>query len=275
VATYEERIVGLAERLPPPEPGVAWLVSHQVPSGRSYDVDSLAARDDVRYFRWADWGSSRNRNHALRLARGEICLVGDDDVEFIPGWSEVILSTFRRAPDAVFATFVSLSVDGRPRKTSYPVDARPHSRTTVGDVSEIEMAFRRVAVRDLHVEFDERVGLGTRIAMGEGYVFLMRILERGGIGLQVPTPIVRHVSDSSTGERGSATLSRDFVVAQGAFAFATSGYRAFLSIPKTAAWFATQRREWRRLPEFACYLTVGAVLAARLRLSHASREVSE
>jgi glycosyltransferase involved in cell wall biosynthesis len=271
VATYEERIVGLAERLPPPAAGIAWLVSHQAPSGRSYDVESLSARGDVRYFRWADSGTSRNRNHALRLARGEVCLIADDDVSFLPGWSDVILSTFRANPRIVFATFISLSKHGQPRKVSYPVDARSHSRETVSDVSEIEIAFRLDEVRALGVEFDERVGPGTRIVLGEGYFFLKYILERGGVGWQVPEPVVRHMSETSSGERGGAALSREFVIAQSALAFSDSGYRAFIAIPKTAVWFAARDREWLRVPEFIRNLTVGAVVAASLRLSHPSR----
>jgi glycosyltransferase involved in cell wall biosynthesis len=275
VATYEERILGLAERLPPPAAGIAWLVSHQVPSGRAYDVEPLSARVDVRYVRWADSGTSRNRNHALHLARGEICLIADDDVSFLPGWSDAILSTFRTKPRIVFATFVSLSRRGQPRKASYPLNARAHSRVTVSDVSEIEIAFRLDAVRNLCVEFDERVGPGTKIVLGEGYFFLKHILERGGIGWQVPEAVVRHMSESSSGERGGAALSREFVIARSALAFSDSGYRAFLSIPKTAVWFAWRDRQWWRLPEFMCNLTVGAVVAARLHLSHSPEDLCD
>jgi glycosyltransferase involved in cell wall biosynthesis len=270
IATYEERVLGLASRLPPPSLGVAWFVSHQVPSGRVFDVASLSARTDVRYFCWPDNGTSKNRNHALEMAHGEICLVADDDLSFVPGWLHLIVSAFHEEPRITFATFSSLSRDGRPRKSSDPAEPRPHNMQTIGAVSEVEIAFRLDAVRQLRVSFDERVGPGTRISIGEGYFFLRDILDRGGAGLQIPRPIVRHMSEASSGERGWATLSQEFVKAQGAVSFSQSGYRAFLSIPKHAVHLAMRDREWKRVPEFAWNLTLGAVIAERLRLSRAT-----
>ena len=267
ISTYEERVLAVHERLPPPCPGTAWLVSHQTPSGRAFDVRSLCERPDVRYFCWADNGTSKNRNQALRMARGEICLVSDDDVEFLPGWADEVTSAFRTRPGAAFATFISLSVDRQHRKESYPPEARPHNRDSIGDVSEIEIAFRLDAVRELQVTFDERIGPGNPIALGEGYFFLRNILARGGLGWQIPLPIVRHMSATSSGERGWATLSRDYVRAQSAFSFSRSGYRSFLSIPKHTAWLAARDRQWFRIPEFAWNTSVGALMAARLRLA--------
>lgn len=202
IATHEERVLGLASRLPPPSLGVAWLVSHQVPSGRVFDVASLSARMDARYFCWPDNGTSKNRNHASEMAHGEICLVADDDLSFVPGWFHLIVSAFHDEPRITFATFSSLSRDGRPRKSSDAAEPRPHNVQTIGAVSEVEIAFRLDAVRQLRMSFDERVGPGTRISMGEGYFFLRDVLDRGGAGLQIPRPIVRTMSEASSGERG-------------------------------------------------------------------------
>ena len=231
------------------------------------DIRVLSERPDVHYMRWTDSGLSTNRNHALRAATGEVCLIADDDLEFLPGWQDAVTAAFAARPDAAFMTFASLRAEGGRRKISSPT-MRQHDRASVFDVSSVEIAFRLDAVRGMGIEFDERIGLGGRIGMGEEVLFLRHLLERGASGWSAPTPIVRHLTAASTGERAMIDLRSPEVRAMGALQFCARGPRVFLWIPRQAAFLALSRGRWWRAPRLAWDLTHGAAYAARTGLCH-------
>jgi FkbM family methyltransferase len=237
-------------------------VSHQTPSGGQFAVDALLERDDVRYLRWEDTGLSVNRNHALRAATGEFCLIADDDLEFLPGWAETVRGAVSSREDAAFITFASLASDGRRRKPFAP-EMRAHDRSSVFDVSSVEVVLRLAAVRASGIGFDERLGIGGRLAMGEEVLFLRHLLELGFSGWSSPTPIVRHRAITSTGERALAELSSPHVRAIGALQFCIRGARVIPWIPREAASLARSRRRWRRAPRLIWDLARGAAFAAR------------
>jgi len=269
VCTYEERILDLANRLPAPSPGVAYLITHQTPSRRLYRVESLRSRADVRVIRFSDSGLSRNRNHCLRYASGRLCLVADDDIEFLPGWHEALANGFAEHPKASFITFALLG-EGDRLKRDYPTEPTPHTVRSAFRVVSSEIAFDLDRVRALRVGFNEHLGIGTPVGLGEENVFLRDLMMKGATGCFVPATLVRNGPDT-TGERIMANLGSQQVFSIGAMAYCRRGGVSHLLSGKEAVRLAMRRGRVASIPGFLMAFNQGVMHARRLGFDQVSR----
>jgi hypothetical protein len=248
VCTFEDRLADLICRLPAPQAGIAYLICHQVPSGQHFDVSLLGNRDDLRYLRFSDRGLSRNRNHCLRHAVGRICLIADDDIEFLPGWGETVLRGFEARPDATFVTFALVDANDQPKR-AYPSAAVRHDVRSAYRVISAELAFDLDRARALGVGFNEHLGIGTMVGIGEENVFLRDLMKQGGAGWLVPDPIVRN-GPSTAGERMMDALDRKQVFSIGAMAFSRRGALSYLLSVKEAVRLSIHAGRLTAVPGF-------------------------
>jgi hypothetical protein len=255
VCTFEDRLDGLVSRLPEPQVGIAYLICHQVPSGKHFDVSLLSNRDDLRYLRFSDRGLSRNRNHCLRHAVGRICLIADDDIEFLPGWSETVLRGFETRRDATFVTFALLDADDKPRR-AYPSAPVRHDLRSAFGVCSAELAIDLDKARAHCVGFNEHLGIGTPVGVGEENVFLRDLMKQGGEGWLVPEPIVRH-GPSTAGERMMDALDRKQVFSIGAMAFSRRGALSYLLSIKEAVRLSIHAGRLTAVPSFFVAFNAG------------------
>ena len=255
VCTFEDRLDGLVSRLPAPQAGVAYLICHQVPSGKDFDIAALRHRDDLRYLRFDDRGLSRNRNHCLRHAAGRLCLIADDDIEFLPGWSETVLRGFAARPDATFVTFALVDANDQPKR-AYPPAAVRHDVRSAYRVISAELAFDLDWARALGVGFNEHLGIGTLVGIGEENVFLRDLMKQGGAGWLVPDPIVRN-GPSTAGERMMDALDRKQVFAIGAMAFSRRGALSYLLSIKEAVRLSIHAGRLTEVPSFFVAFNAG------------------
>jgi hypothetical protein len=255
VCTFEDRLAGLISRLPASQAGIAYLICHQVPSGQHFDVSPLRNRDDLRYLRFEDQGLSRNRNHCLRHAVGRICLIADDDIEFLPGWSETVLRGFAARPDATFVTFALLNADDKPRR-AYPSAPVRHDPRSAFGVCSAELAIDLDKARAHCVGFNEHLGIGTPVGVGEENVFLRDLMKQGGEGWLVPEPIVRH-GPSTAGERMMDALDRKQVFSIGAMAFSRRGALSYLLSIKEAVRLSIHAGRLTAVPSFFVAFNAG------------------
>lgn len=265
VCTFGARVGALAQRLPAPDPRVRFLVSHQCPEPDIPIPTALTARADVRYLRHPDRGLSVNRNHALRAAVGEVCLIADDDLDYLPGWVDAILEPFARpgAPD--FASFVLVDADGRPRIPDYPRTEVAHDRRTIYKVCSCEIAVRLDSVRRTRVTFDPNLGVGGAIGLGEELVFLRDLLESGLDGRWVPHPIARH-ADETTGTRLARRADTSLAHAVGAMAWCRRGAFAYPFVLKEAVRLGIGAGSLAAVPRMGAAWWSGLVEARRLGL---------
>jgi hypothetical protein len=254
VCTFEDRAPALLDRLPILD-GVGWLVSHQVPSGRASPPRGLADRPDVRYLRHGDAGLARNRNHCLRHARGRLCVVADDDVEFLPGWADAVRGAFESRRDCDFASFALLDGAGRPLGR-YPAVALPHTPRSVFRVVSCELAFERERVLRFGIGFNERLGLGTAVGRGEEGVFLRDLVRAGAQGWSVPLAIAMH-DGPTTGDRAMAALGPQQVKALGVVSYCKWGALAVPMAAKESLRLALAQRRLSRMPAFAAAFLEG------------------
>lgn len=269
IPTYEDRINGLIDRLPAPIPGVAFLITHQTPSRRVYRVESLRAREDVRVMKFVDIGSSRNRNHCLRFAIGRFCLWADDDIEFLPGWNEALAQGFADKPEATFLTFALLGVDGELKRHFSKIATR-HTVRSAFRVETSEIAFELDRVRALQVGFNEHLGIGTKVGLGEENVFLRDLMAKGAKGWFLPQTLVRN-GQSTTGERFMADLGSQQVFSIGAMAYCRRGGVSHLLSGKEAVRLALRRGRVASIPAFLVAFNHGVMHARRLGFDQVSR----
>lgn len=237
IATFEKNLENVPDRLLPQMEGQCYLVSQQDPENRFNNIPEGLIRSDVQVVRQQAAGLSRNRNHCLRNATGDLVIIADDDVQPFPGASTAIRNAFQQWPEADVLCFQIQTPEGKPYK-NYASQAR--ELKTIRDlkpVSSVEIAFRRKSVQTAGIKFDERFGIGTTADHGEELIFLANCLKKGLKIQFVPVCIGVHPASSSVNTRPFYEDSRLF----------TSGAQNYVLYGKKA-YFLHLMATIRRLP---------------------------
>lgn len=140
-------------------------------------IDFNHGDNKVTWINSQERGLSRSRNLALKNASGRICLLADDDLEYVPNYQDIVLEQFSLNPDYDIITF---QVEGIERKfKNYYQKERRLGFLTSMKVSSVEIAFRLDRVREASIQFNEMFGSGARYMAGEDNIFLYDCLRRG------------------------------------------------------------------------------------------------
>lgn len=178
--------------------GVSFLIINQTSSDQ-FEAAVLYKRKaealGLRVLNFEELGLARSRNHALAAAKGEICIISDDDVAFHPDIVQTVETAFKNRPDV---DLISFQADGAGK--TYRQAEHAHSVWTSFNVMSIELAFRRQAVRESGVIFDERFGLGAQYVSGEENIFVADLIGAGRKAVYVPATIASHPPLTSGGQ---------------------------------------------------------------------------
>lgn len=190
----------LAKTEHPRIPGVKYLVSWQMPEGEgAAELPPSLNRDDFEIHISKTRGLSINRNLSISYATAPICLIADDDLEFIPEGILQIINTFEQNPELDVAAFKYQSADTKPYPSAtFDLRHSPKGYFT----SSVEVAFRREKVLKSGVRFNENFGLGARFGSGEEDLWIHEMMAKGLNVRYFPYFIVRH-EGVSTGRRES------------------------------------------------------------------------
>ena len=95
ICTLDERIARVPDILLPARPDISYLVSMQYTDPKFLDhvPDVLRQRPDVRLIFLEGKGLSRNRNHCLDAATGDLALIVDDDCRYREEYFDRIIAT--------------------------------------------------------------------------------------------------------------------------------------------------------------------------------------
>lgn len=197
ICTIDEGIERVPEVLMPPRDGVRYVVSMQWTSPEKKELvpTVLKEREDVTLTLLEGRGLSRNRNHALECATGDIRLIADDDNRYTDELIDNLLEAYQEHAEADIICLTAESYDGQPMKTN-PKEAMPYEeafRLGYYPIS-IELSMRE----GVDVKFDERFGLGAeRFCAGEEDVWMKDALDRGYKAMFVPKVVVRSYDDTT------------------------------------------------------------------------------
>ena len=170
--------------------------------------NALTGTVNVKYIETDERGLSKSRNMAIKNATGDICILCDNDVEYVQDYDSIIDGAFAQNPDAdLIGFFIE-----RPERHS-PVFTRTKRMgyLSVLKIFSPEIAFRRKSIEGL--KFNEYFGAGAKYFMGEENLFLYECLKRGLKIVYVPKKIAKVRDNESTWFKG---YTADFFISRGA-----------------------------------------------------------
>lgn len=186
------------------------LIINQCPSGETGpDLESFHGK--TRMITCNEKGLSKSRNKALDYARGEICLLSDDDLIYRNDLEEQILHAFDGNPNCDLLFF---QVEGIDKKfKNYPDRACKVGYIKSLRISSVEIAFRTSKIKEAGIRFNEIFGTGAKYASGEENIFLFHCLGKGLNMKYIPLKIADMYVGNSSWFRG---FNRDYFHAKGA-----------------------------------------------------------
>lgn len=227
ICTIDAGISRVPDVLMSPRDDVQYVVSMQWTDKQYMEqVPSvLKEREDVVLTFLEGKGLSRNRNHAIEHATGDLMLVADDDNRYDETLISHIFHAYEEHKEADIIYFQALDMEGNPLHP-YPANY----------VSSVEMTFRR----DVKVRFDERFGLGSeRFCAGEEEVWMKDARDAGYRILYVAKPIVKTPKETT----GSHFLENQKLQrSKGAvFKYVYGTWEALWRSVKEAGWWMVHR----------------------------------
>ena len=186
------------------------------------DIATATTKSNIYNFK--ERGLAKSRNHAIKLARADICLVGDDDLVYKKNIETIILDAFNKHENADIITFQVETPDGNMYKQYKPTSFW-HTRKSIMRVSSVEIAFKMSSIQEAGLIFDEDFGLGSKFPTGEEIIFLADALKKNLKILYIPIPIVIHPVESSGKNYDNITL----IEAKGAMFFRLFGYLGYIA----------------------------------------------
>lgn len=180
-------------RLPAPRPGIEILVLVQ---GAPADAPPLHRRSDLQELHLDGTGVARSRNAAIDHAHGRYLLFADDDIDFLPDGIAALCAALDADPDLTLVTGQTCGPDGALRKR-FSLRAQALGRLNSAKTATYEMMLRLAPVRASGLRFDEAFGAGMPNFIGDEYIFVTDLLDRGLKARFVPVTVAIHPTASS------------------------------------------------------------------------------
>ena len=157
------------------------------------DREGFARYGKAAVYDTKERGLTRSRNMAIAKSDGDICLLCDDDEEFVDGYESGILDAYARLPQADVIIFKMLN-----RPASFPDKVMELKFPKTMKVSSWQISFRRESLLRTGVRFDERMGAGTGNGAEEELKFLTDCRNAGLRIFYVPYAIASVAQTQST-----------------------------------------------------------------------------
>lgn len=133
----------------------------------------------VRMYSNTNRGLSKSRNLALNSSVGDICLICDEDVEYVENYVQIVTEAFNTIKDADVIVFNINRVNAgkRQKEKLFKKIKRIPKFKTYGSV---HIAFRRKSIVDKNICFNELFGSGSGMySMAEDSIFFRKIHSSG------------------------------------------------------------------------------------------------
>jgi glycosyltransferase involved in cell wall biosynthesis len=185
----------------------------------------VSENQNIKVLNSFDKGLSNSRRLAMENASGDICLLADDDIVYVEGFKDIIVSAFEKNDEADIITFQMMDDDGHLFRDYQ--DIVKHNETTVYTANSVVIAFKLQSVKD-KVGFNPHFGLGNQFEVADEYVFLRNAL-RAGLSIYFePKVILSHPKFSS----GQDMASNRLIYGRSALYYKYSGFFAYFRIAK-------------------------------------------
>lgn len=142
----------------------------------------------IRMYTVPDRGLSNSRNALLEQVKGNIAILGDDDLIYLDGYLEKIKKAYQEHPDAdmiAFSFTQSLTANTRRQFKT----ARKLNLFSISKVASVELTFKTKSISDAKLSFCPLLGLGAKYGACEENAFLADALRAGLTIWYVPETI--------------------------------------------------------------------------------------
>lgn len=153
--------------------GKSLIINQITKTGKN---DIRIEEGDHRCFSFHEKGLSRSRNRALNNAIGDICTLSDDDMTYCENYEEIILSAYKKYPEADLIAFSFLYPDG---KEKHHLREGRVSLLMSMKINSAMITYKRKSVIENRLMFDERFGAGGLYPWGEENIFLFDCIRKG------------------------------------------------------------------------------------------------
>ncbi len=133
---------------------------------------------DARIISTPQKGLSRSRNKLIENALGDVCIVGDDDVEYTSNYIDYIKKAYETIPQADIIVFRFTHEKGKETRTRYSKIKRLRIYS-ISKCASVEITFKRESILKAGIKFNNEIGLGTNFPTGEENAFLADALRAG------------------------------------------------------------------------------------------------
>lgn len=181
----------------------ALVVNQNCPDG--IQELTLSQGVHVRVLSTPEKGLSRSRNRLLENAEGDICIMGDDDVEYLEGYLDSIRNAYTTYPDADIIVFRFTHEKGKETRLRYS-NALRMGMCHISHAASVEITFKRKSVMSAGLRFNPNIGLGTRFPSGEENAFLADALRAGLKIYHIPVTICVAEENSKIGQGRPASV---------------------------------------------------------------------
>lgn len=179
----------------------------------------------VKLISMNDTGLTKSRNQALLNATNEICILCDDDVEYIEGYESVILKAFQDLPEASIIIF---DIERLNYSEKIIRMDRIKKSPRFKSYGSVRIAFRRKDIIDNKLFFYEEFGAGSIFSSGEETIFLEKARNKGLSIFEYPTSIAKVDFSVSTWREG---FGEKYFEDKGAMLRASYSYYWFVFYP--------------------------------------------
>lgn len=166
-----------------------------------------SSRGNIRMLRTNTRGLSKSRNLAIRHAVGDVCLLCDDDEQLDSFYEKIILNAYEALPEADIICFRIANQPSRLKQKEQRL-----TKWTAMRIASWQITFRREAIINSGIRFDENMGAGTGNGGGEEVKFLRDCIKAGLKAYYVPKSIGTVAQMESTWFKG---FDRDFFYKRG------------------------------------------------------------
>jgi len=198
------------------------LIINQTDSERQL----VSSQPTIRVINTEERGLPQSRNMAIQHAIGEVCLVADDDVAYVPNLQSIILGGYTTYPDAVVVTIQLQKANGQISR-KYPKVTR-HNNHSYKTVNGVVISFKKDILLQHNVLYNPHFGLGAIFSGANEYVFMRNVMKAKLPAYFVPTVILTHPDVSSGQDLGSDRL----LYLRGALAYKCYGIWGYLWVLK-------------------------------------------
>ena len=188
----------LAERvnnIEPPRLSIAHKVflSIQDPHNSSEPLPTNFVFDSVKS---SERGVAKSRNTVLRNADTKYLLFADDEIVFLDRGIKLALEYLEEHPECDLVLTQAIDTTGALRKR-YSKKRVQLTKFNSAKAATYEMIVRVDTIKSKDVYFDETFGADVSNYIGDEYIFIADLINKGGTAMFLPITIAIHPKESS------------------------------------------------------------------------------